>query len=186
MIDAFHPRFCTGGNLIHLLTEKETPMATQTTPTIKTALTPAFTAPPTETAQAATLPTNPRTNAINYNGKKELLQRYVVIVKDETKKDHKRWQEIIDVRCWTSHNADGSAPLYASIWIHDPKIELSGRGCARGCGYHKPSEAIGEAIADAGITLRYSISGVGNNAVRYALYAIAAAIGYGDVYIVEF
>ena len=125
--------------------------------------------------------------AKNYNGEKDLITRYCVVIKDDTKTDYQRWQTIIDARCWRSYNADGGGPVYASIWIHtrNPEFSTSGSGRATGYGYHKESAAIGAAIDSAGIKLDKDIDGCGDSAIREALTAIAEALGYTDIYIVE-
>ena len=51
-----------------------------------------------------------------------------------------------------------------------------GAGSAGGGGYHKPSAALGEAIADAGIKLSRGINGVGDSAMESACLAIARAV----------
>lgn len=77
---------------------------------------------------------------------------------------------------------------YACLWIHGPKYGR-GTGKAGGYGYHKASAALDEAIKDAGIVLTgdvygrdkrnnrpASIGGVGNDAMREAVEAIARAV----------
>lgn len=142
------------------------------------------------TTQTATfLPQAPKGSkpARNFNGEKELINRYVVIAKTDAAEPHKRWLELIDCRAWMSYKSDGAAPVYASIWIHDNKSDThaSGTGTARGYGYHKVSAAVQDAITAAGVKLAKPIDGVGEDAIRDALTAIAAAMGYDDVYIVD-
>ncbi len=115
-------------------------------------------------------------NAVNYGDKKELIKTFNLIT-DELK-------EIITVRCYMGRSASAST-VYASIWINAPGYHSSGRGNAGGYGYHKESAAISAAIESAGITLDQSIEGVGNTAIEDALKAIAAALGFSDVLIVE-
>jgi len=69
---------------------------------------------------------------------------------------------------------------YACLWINTEPVHTSGSGSAGGYGYCKMSAAAGEAIANAGITLSRSISGVGESAVCEAMHAIAAALGHPD------
>ena len=115
-------------------------------------------------------------NAINYGYKKEMIRTYNVIT-DGLK-------EIITARCYMGRSASAST-VYASIWINASDVHTSGKGKAGGYGYHKESAAIGAAIESAGITLDQSIEGVGNTAIEDALKAIAAALGFSDVLIVE-
>ncbi len=115
-------------------------------------------------------------NAINYKGEKELMKTFNVVT--DTLK------EIITVRCYMGRSSSAST-VYASIWVNAPDIHTSGKGRASGYGYHKASAAIGDAISSAGITLDADISGVGDGAICEALKAIAHALGFSNVLIVE-
>ena len=115
-------------------------------------------------------------NAVNYKGQKELVKSYNVITDT--------LREIIIARCYMGRSASAST-VYASIWIQSSGIYTSGKGKAGGYGYHKESAAIAEAIESAGITLDTGISGVGDCAIREALKAIAHALGFSNVLIVE-
>ena len=115
-------------------------------------------------------------NAINYKGEKELMKTFNVVT--DTLK------EIITVRCYMGRSSSAST-VYASIWINASGIYTSGKGKAGGYGYHKESAAIAEAIESAGITLDANISGVGDGAICAALEAIARALGFSNVLIVE-
>ena len=115
-------------------------------------------------------------NAVNYGDKKELIKTFNLIT-DELK-------EIITVRCYMGRSAGASA-VYASIWIEAPGYHSSGRGKTGGYGDHKTSAAIAAAIESAGITLDTDIYGVGDGAICAALKAIARALGFSNVLIVE-
>ena len=115
-------------------------------------------------------------NAINHGNKKEMIRTYNVIT-DGLK-------NIITARCYMGRSASAST-VYASIWINSPGYHSSGKGKASGYGYHKESAAIGAAIESAGITLDQSIDGVGDAAIEEALKAIASALGFSHVLIVE-
>lgn len=115
-------------------------------------------------------------NAVNYSGKKEMIKTFNVVT-DALK-------EIITVRCYMGRSASAST-VYASIWINASGIYTSGKGKAGGYGYDKTSAAIGEAISSAGVSLDSDISGVGDGAILEALRAIAEAIGFSNVLIVE-
>ena len=115
-------------------------------------------------------------NGKNYGHKKELISTYNVVT--DTLK------EIITVRCYMGRSASASV-VYASLWITAPDYHGSGTGKAGGYGYHKVSAAISEAILSAGIELSKDISGVGNGAIHEALGAIASALGFSHVLIVE-
>ena len=115
-------------------------------------------------------------NAINYGDKKELTKTFNVVT-DGLK-------EVITVRCYMGRSANAST-VYASVWINTSEVHTSGKGKAGGYGYHKASAAIGDAINSAGIALDTDISGVGNSAILDALTAIANALGFERVLIVE-
>ena len=115
-------------------------------------------------------------NAVNYGYKKEMIRTYNVIT--DTLK------EVITARCYMGRSASAST-VYASIWINASDVHTSGKGKAGGYGYHKESAAIAEAIESAGIELSKNISGVGEGAIHEALKAIAEALGFSNVLIVE-
>ena len=115
-------------------------------------------------------------NAINYGDKKELIKTFNVVT-DGLK-------EVIKARCYMGRSANAST-VYASVWINTSEVHTSGKGKAGGYGYHKESAAIAAAIESAGITLDTGISGVGDCAIREALKAIAHALGFSNVLIVE-
>ena len=115
-------------------------------------------------------------NGVNYGYKKELIRTYNVVT-DALK-------EIITVRCYMGRSSN-AAVVYASIWINAHGIHTSGKGQAGGYGYDKTSAAIAEAIKSAGITIDTDISGVGDGAICDALKAIARALGFSNVLIVE-
>ena len=112
---------------------------------------------------------------------------------------------VVQVEC-TMGASRNSSVVHANIWVGGPK-ETSGHGSAGGGGYHKVSAAVDSAIDSAGIKLYGSpvsdrnglvwtydggervqetedlkqqchIHGVGDNAVKVALMAIAEAAGY--------
>lgn len=64
--------------------------------------------------------------------------------------------------------------IYACLWISENDYHLSGGGYAGGYGYHKASAAAQDAIYACGISLESKpIAGVGDDAIREALLAIA-------------
>ena len=115
-------------------------------------------------------------NAINYGDKKELIKTFNVVT-DGLK-------EVIKARCYMGRSANAST-VYASVWINTSEVHTSGKGKAGGYGYHKESAAIAAAIESAGISLDTDISGVGDGAIKEALSAIANALGFERVLIVE-
>lgn len=63
--------------------------------------------------------------------------------------------------------------VYGCIWVHSEPMTTSGTGYASGYGYCKASAAAASAIRAAGIDLESRIDGVGIDAIRTALVAIA-------------
>ena len=120
-----------------------------------------------------------KNNAINYGVKKELVSTWNVIVNSND-----GLKNIITARCYMGRSASAST-MYASIWIYDEKHHTSGSGKAGGYGYHKQSAAISDAIESAGIELNEDISGRGDSAIKEALEAIAATLGFESCLIVR-
>jgi hypothetical protein len=136
-----------------------------------------------------------RTNARNYSGEKEKVSSYTLVAVYKGKIEMP-----VTVVCYMGRSASASV-VYASIWVHGKEVYRSGSGSAGGYGYHKESTAIQEAISSAGIVLygsAYSrqgeavdykkkayIGGVGDYAIKEAIYAIGRALGYRKMAIVE-
>ena len=89
-------------------------------------------------------------------------------------------KEVAEVRIYGTQ-----AKNYACIWIHAKGKYYSGGGNAGGYGYHRPSAAMESALANAGITLSDSISGVGESGMESALLAIGKALGYRKLQILR-
>ena len=115
-------------------------------------------------------------NAVNYGNKKEMIRTYSVVTEG--------LKNVITARCYKGRSASAST-VYASIWIEAPGYHSSGRGKTGGYGDHKTSAAIAAAIESAGITFDTDIYGVGDGAICAALEAIARALGFSNVLIVE-
>lgn len=65
------------------------------------------------------------------------------------------------------------------LWVHGVDANgkcTQGSGRAGGYGYHRPSAALQQAIQNAGFTLSRGIDGVGEDAMREALLAIAKCL----------
>lgn len=73
----------------------------------------------------------------------------------------------------------------ACLWVSTADMHTSGSGKAGGYGYHRQSAALGVAIENAGFSLSSRIDGVGDDAMREALLAIARAVGVARPAIVE-
>lgn len=73
----------------------------------------------------------------------------------------------------------------ACLWVFTESVNASGSGKAGGYGYHRQSAALGVAIENAGFSLSSRIDGVGDEAMREALLAIARAVGVTRPALVE-
>lgn len=108
------------------------------------------------------------------------------------------FQEVVCVRTYFNERGTGMQPVRACVWI-TPAVDSgeewrSGAGSAGGCGYHKESAAIADALADAGVELygnaylysdakpdfkkRVNFGGTGSSAYADIFKAIARAAGY--------
>lgn len=83
-------------------------------------------------------------------------------------------QDTAEIRC---NVYETSGRSYCCLWINLGGQIRSGTGYAGGCGYHRSSAAVQEAITNAGIHLSEPIDGRGEHAIESALVAIAAAAG---------
>lgn len=73
---------------------------------------------------------------------------------------------------------------YVSFWIDGGAggaSNASASAFAGGFGYHRPSQALQDALSKAGIDLANNIGGAGDRAMDGALKAIAAHAGYTQV-----
>lgn len=104
--------------------------------------------------------------------------------------------ECVTVRTYFNERGTGMQPVRACVWIMAPRGSgldwLSGRGSASGCGYHKESAAIADAVANAGIQLygnpygrdgtrnneALDFGGTGASGYRQIFEAIAKARGF--------
>ena len=77
------------------------------------------------------------------------------------------------------------ANCYVCLWVHSRTVSASGSAKAGGYGYHKGSVALEYAIQNAGFSLSDRIGGVGEDAMRQSLLAVAAAIGVKKPALVE-
>ena len=113
------------------------------------------------------------TNARNMGDTKETVKQMILVA-------HRNgtFKEPITVRWYMSRSGDGASPVYCSLWVHCSPYHVSGRGVARGGGYHKASAAFRYACDSAGIKLDKDVYGVGDGAVREAIFAIGEALGF--------
>jgi hypothetical protein len=70
-----------------------------------------------------------------------------------------------------------ASTAYACVWLNLTDSYAVGKGKAGGYGYCKESAAIDDALRSAGIQLEHSIHGVGEQAVKGALVALAEFAG---------
>lgn len=70
--------------------------------------------------------------------------------------------------------------VYSVLWIRSNERYATGTGWAGGYGYHKASAAAQEAIERAGFKMERRIDGVGDEAIRGAVDAIARHLGYDN------
>lgn len=108
-------------------------------------------------------------SAANARDKQALIHQYAAIglVGNELR-------ELVTLRLYMSASANASR-VTAILFVSAYPISIMASGSASGYGYHKGSAATADAVANAGISLSENISGVGNDAVREALKAIALA-----------
>lgn len=141
-------------------------------------------------------------NAVNHAGKMETISQFILV-------DKKTEKQVVVARTYMGRGRSASQ-VKAAIWVDLAENKkptdwkygyTSGAGCAGGYGYDKESEAICQAIKDAGIELygtayqrhgekvdfkkSVNFGGVGSSATRVALLAIAYAAGFNDVVMVE-
>lgn len=99
---------------------------------------------------------------------KELIRAYRVIDLSGDVGSDGEADAVVDCRLYMGRSSSSSVK-YAIIWTE----KGDGTGSAGGCGYDKDSAAVGEAIRNAGYTLEHRIDGVGLDAIKQALLAIA-------------
>ena len=112
-------------------------------------------------------------NARNMGDKKETIKTMALVTCKAGE-----FSEPITVRWYMSRSGDGASQVYCSLWINHHPYYVSGRGKAGGYGYHKGSAAFQDACDSAGIKLDKDVSGVGDGAVREAMFAIGQALGF--------
>ncbi len=88
---------------------------------------------------------------------------------------------VIDCRLYGTGTANT-----ACIWINSSAsagqgkrraLYVNGSGKATGCGYHRPSAAVQNAVTNAGLTVSQDIAGAGESAIETLLLAIGRALG---------
>jgi hypothetical protein len=119
-------------------------------------------------------------NAKNYAGEKEICGMLRVVAYQDG-----AFCEPVRVVLYRGRSASATR-VYCSVWVNAPGVDVSGRGHAGGGGYHKASAAMAAALDSAGIELDEAIDGRGGSAMREAAAAIARALGYKQIHLVEF
>lgn len=97
--------------------------------------------------------------------RKAALRRAILAI------DPKTGRDVVEARIYWPGNT-----AYACIWVHGAGLYGHGGGKAGGYGYDKASAALQAACDDAGVTLAHNIAGVGEQAMRDAVAAIARAV----------
>lgn len=127
------------------------------------------------TKQRATIGTQVK----DFNGKvrdKVLLTAYVAVAPDGS--------HPVDLRTYMNAKIP-SGSNHAAVWVRTKDGRYtSGTGTAGGYGYHRPSAAAQFAFDAAGVKLAQRIDGVGDDAIKEAVRAVAKAAGYPRVHIV--
>lgn len=70
-----------------------------------------------------------------------------------------------------------NARAYCCVWLNTDTVHCIGGAHAGGYGYHRQSQALQDALGNAGVRLDADIGGVGDSAMREALMAVAVALG---------
>lgn len=91
-------------------------------------------------------------------------------------------REPVTLRIYRPHK--GSTAL-ACVWINAGDAYGYGSGTAGGYGYHKASAAAEHAFRDAGVQFETGIGGAGDSAIRAAILAVCARLGYPACHLVE-
>lgn len=105
---------------------------------------------------------------------------YRIMSVEPEKNSQHRLMTRVDLRIYHTKST-----AFACLWIRGCDMDSQGSGRAGGYGYHRGSAAVDEAIRNTGFTLDQSIGGVGDNAIREALHAIAECLGITDYGLVE-
>lgn len=113
----------------------------------------------------AVLPLKNTDGEIAKNRKEKNFYKQISIVDRNLK-------EIIVARFYSTQST-----TYCCLWVRKSGLYLSGGGKTSGWGYHRGSEALQNAINDAGIILNKNIGGRGEIAMENALKAIALKLG---------
>lgn len=130
----------------------------------------------------AILPGGHPTNAKQPDNKR-LIHAVSVIGRDD-----KGMKEVVCARFWMGLSSS-STVVQCCVWVYPHGHCMSGRGEAGGGGYCKKSSALDCALQSAGIRVasRESPSWqlAGSGCIREACEAVAAALGYTEIYTVN-
>lgn len=143
----------------------------------------------------AVLPASGCSNAKNLGDTKEIVGQFTLIGLSMAN-GTPLFNELVDLRLYMGKSRS-SSQVYASIWVHGKDFYTTGYGVAGGYGYCKRSASADNALRSAGIELfgtpsgcgaaeltrKASIHGVGESAIREALYAVGEALGYDRAYL---
>ena len=133
----------------------------------------------TQTTQTVTLPSPEKSTKFSRSHRREnggFQQEFTALVHPGPEgARYNEMRAVVTLRIYGT-----AARNYACLWTAGDKPEHSrnGSGQAGGYGYHRPSSAAQEAIENAGFALSRRIDGVGDSAIREAVLAIAACLGF--------
>ncbi len=133
----------------------------------------------------ATLPTFPKSNARNYADKNEIIESYIVIAYVPNYLPESNFKELIACQVCMDREKNSFSTVYASIWIRGDSMQTSGTGSSSTWEKNKVILAIAEAIESAGVRLDQDIGRRGGHGIIEALTAIAQAMGYTDIHIIN-
>lgn len=119
---------------------------------------------------------NLRSGTINRKRDSFALVGYFVAV------DLATGREPVTLRIYRPHKG---ATALACVWINAGDVYGYGSGSAGGYGYHKSSAAAESAFRDAGVEFDAGIGGAGNSAIRSAIMAVCAQLGFPACHLVE-
>jgi hypothetical protein len=126
-----------------------------------------------------------KSGTIKGNWRDKELIRSIQVFDLEALDYNNRPKRVIDCRLYMGRS-NNSSTIYCLLWITPiDGTWVEGSGSAGGYGYEKQSAAIGDAIMSAGITLERSVSGVGLEAAKGGLEAIAEYFGSNKLLTVE-
>jgi hypothetical protein len=114
---------------------------------------------------------NPQNNINGKSHRKEnnFSREYTLIVFDKEKNE---FTTPLIIREYNTNSRS-----YACVWFNHNNTYASGSDFAGGYGYHRPSQAICDALISCGFKFEHYFGGYGESAITTAILAIAQFIG---------